>query len=212
MIKKLFNKKTFYLSLFILITLEALIVFFAPSEAIQGIAMKIFYIHLPSALISFIAIFVAVAFGIIYLIKKALKWDTLAYRSTRIGFFFLSIVLITGMIWGKLIWNTWWSWDARLTSTLIFWLILLSYLIIRKFIEDPETKATYCAVISIFGAIDIPIIHFSVKWWRTIHPKAIVLTKSNFGISQEMLTSLLLILIIHFAIYLLFMNKKPSPS
>ncbi len=151
------------------------------SESLALPVMRIFYIHVPAAWIAFLAFGLVLLGSIAYLATRNRRWDIYALGCAEVGFLFCTIVLITGPIWAKPIWGVWWSWDARLTLTLILWFIYLAYLMIRAQDLEPEKKARYSAVLGIVGAISIPVNHFSVVLWRTIHPKPVVLTEQGIG-------------------------------
>jgi heme exporter protein C len=153
----------------------------APNEVNQGPVQRIFYIHVPLAWLAFLAFGLVALFSVAYLVRRTRNWDIYAHGCAEVGFLFCTLVLITGPIWAKPVWGVWWSWDARLTLTLILWFIYLAYLMIRAQDLEPEKKARYAAVLGIVGAISIPINHFSVLIWRTIHPKPVVLTEQGIG-------------------------------
>lgn len=151
-----------------------MVVFYAPVDRIQGIVQKIFYLHLPLAWVAYLAFLVVLVASVLYLWKRDLRWDALARSSVEIGVLFTTLVIVTGSLWAKPVWNTWWTWDARLTSTLVLWFIYISYLMLRAYTPDQERAARFGAILGIVGFIDVPIIHFSVQWWRTLHPEAVV--------------------------------------
>ncbi|HEX7101961.1 MAG TPA: cytochrome c biogenesis protein CcsA [Nitrolancea sp.] len=146
----------------------------APTDAIQGNDQRIFYIHVPMAWVAFLAFGVVFLAGIMYLWKRALVWDQIARSSAEIGLVFTTLVLVSGSFWGRPIWGTWWTWDARLTTTLLLWFIFLGYFMIRAYAGDRGRAATYSAVIGILGFCDVPIIYESVNWWRTLHPQSVI--------------------------------------
>jgi len=149
-----------------------MIFLYAPMDAIQGNPQRIFYFHVPAAWIGMLS-FVIVAFaGIVYLVKKDDRWDWVARASAELGAFFITLALILGSIWGRTIWGTWWTWDARLTTTLILWFIYIAYLMLRNYMGRTSASARAGAVLAIIGVIDLPIIYESVNWWRTLHPTA----------------------------------------
>jgi heme exporter protein C len=149
-----------------------MIFLYAPMDAIQGNPQRIFYFHVPMAWIGMLS-FVIVAFaGIVYLVKKDDRWDWVARASAELGAFFITLTLILGSIWGRTIWGTWWTWDARLTTTLILWFIYIGYLMLRNYMGRTSASARAGAVLAIIGVIDLPIIYESVNWWRTLHPTA----------------------------------------
>ncbi len=167
--------------------------FYAPTERTMGHVQRIFYFHVPSAWIAFLAFFVVCAAGILYLWRRERKWDMVALSSAEIGVLFASLVLITGPLWAKSVWGIWWTWDARLTSTLVLWLIYAGYLMLRANVEDDSRRARLSAVLGIVGAADIPIIVLSVQWWRTQHPP-LMLTQAG-SLESQMVQTLLLSLL-----------------
>jgi heme exporter protein C len=152
-----------------------MIFFYAPTEAVQGNIQRILYVHVPAAWLAYLA-FVMVAVCSILVLARRQDWqrfDRIASASAELGVVFTTLVLALGSIWGHIAWGAWWVWDARLTSTLVLWLIYLGYLVFRAMSPAGERRARLSAVIGIVGAVDIPVIHFAVTWWRTLHPGAI---------------------------------------
>ena len=168
---------------------------FAPTETEQGFVQKIMYIHVPSVIVTYLAFFVTFAFGIAYLWKRLLVFDRIAKVSAEIGLIFCAMVLLSGAIWGRPTWGTYWVWDARLTTTLLLFLIFLGYFLLRLSVQDREKEARFASVLGIIGFLDIPIVHKSVEWWRTLHQPS-TLFKVEEGIAkpampQELLYPLL---------------------
>jgi heme exporter protein C len=128
----------------------------------------------PAAWLAYFSFFLIFVSSIAYLLTHRPGWDRLARAAAELGFVFTTLVLLTGSMWGRPIWGTWWTWDARLTTTLILWFIYLAYFALRSYVSDPERKARYAAVLGIIGFVDVPIIHMSVLWWRTLHPQPLV--------------------------------------
>ena len=168
------------------------VVYFTPIEATQGPAQKIFYLHLPAALAAFMAFGLVALTSILYLWLKDPKLDLIAESSAEVGVVFTTMVLISGPLWGKPVWGTWWTWDARLTLTLFLWFIYVGYLVLRGAIEDAAMRARYSAVLGILGALLIPFIHLSVYLFRTLHPMPIVLKPSAPSLPEQMLETLAL--------------------
>lgn len=164
---------------------------YAPPEALQGDTQRIFYVHVPMAWLAYLSFVVIFIGSVGYLWKRRATFDRLARCSAELGFVFTSLVLITGSLWGRPIWGTWWSWDARLTTTLILWFIYLGYFMVRAYAGDRDRAARYAAVLGIIGAVDLPIINQSVVWWRTLHPQPIVLNTSGPALPNSMLVTLL---------------------
>ena len=168
-------------------------VWFTPVEAMQGAAQKIFYVHVPSAMIALYVAFVLLAVtSALYLWLKDERLDRMAESSAEVGLVFMSVVLITGPMWGKPIWGTWWTWDARLTMTLFLWFVIVGYLVLRGAVEDRQLRARYSAVLGILAALLVPFIHLSVYMFRTLHPQPIILKPSAPSLPGEMLTTWLL--------------------
>lgn len=151
---------------------------YAPTELTQGPAQRIFYPHIGSAFITYVAYGVTCIASVAYLWRRSETWDMVARSSAEVGLLLNTILLASGAIWGKAIWGTWWSWDARLTSTLILWFIYAGYLMLRAYGGDTPQIARSAAVVGIIGCLDIPIINQSVRWWRTLHPAPIVVRES----------------------------------
>jgi len=172
----------------------AMIVGYAPTDRVQGIGQRIFYFHVPMAWVAYLAFGVVLVASVAYLWKRDNRWDTIARPSVEIGVVFTTLVLITGSLWGKPIWNTWWTWDGRLTSTLVLWFIYVGYIMLRAYTPDPERAARLSAVLGIVGFIDIPIVHFSVQWWRTLHPEPVI-ARADPQAPPEMLFTLFVALV-----------------
>ena len=166
-------------------------IWFTPIEAIQGPAQKIFYIHAPSAWSAFLAVVVVGLCSVLYLMLRDARIDRLAASSAEVGTVFTTAVLITGPIWGKPIWGAWWTWDARLTSTLFLWFILVGYLVLRSAVREPRQRARFAAVLGILGALLVPFIHLSVKMFRTLHPQPVVMNPEGPTLPGQMLATLL---------------------
>ncbi len=162
---------------------------YAPIETTMGIVQKIFYIHVPSAFFAFFAFFITFVASILYLFKKEHKWDVIASCAAEIGLTFCTIVLITGPIWAKPIWNVWWTWDPRLTTTLILWFTYVVYLMLRGVVRENQ-RSNFSAVFGIMGFVNVPITFFAIRLWRTIHP--VVITAKGLNISVPMKHTLLL--------------------
>src|SRR5260370_6393088 len=141
-----------------------------PDELTQGAIFRIFYFHFPAAITSFAGFYLGMFFSVAYLIRKNLRYDAIAASINEVSLAFATIALVTGSIWGRVIWGIWWTWDPRITSYFVCWLIYVGYLMLRRAIDDPTTRARLCAVLSIFAAVDIVIVWKSIEWWRTQHP------------------------------------------
>lgn len=160
--------------LFALLIADFYLIFvFAPEEAHQGLAQKIFYFHVSSAFAMYLSFITAGIAALLYLWKRKPSFDSYSYAGVWTGLLFLSMVLISGPIWAKPIWGTWWTWDPRLTTTLLLMLIFVAYILLRRFFGSDERGALLGAIVTLFGVLDIPLIFFSVKLWRGIHPSVL---------------------------------------
>lgn len=167
-------------------------IYFTPYEALQGPAQKIFYVHAPAAWVAFLAFGLVGVASALYLWLREDRLDRIAEASAEVGLVFTTVVLITGPLWGKPIWGTYWTWDARLTLTLFLWFIYLGYLVLRGAIDDHAMRARYSAVLGILGAFLIPFVHLSVYLFRTLHPKPILLKPDAPSLPSEMLITLVI--------------------
>lgn len=164
-----------------------------PLETEMGFIQKIMYLHLPSILVTYLAFFVTFAFSIAYLWKREMMFDQIAKASAEIGLIFCGMVLITGAIWGKPTWGTYWVWDARLTTTLLLFLVFVGYFLLRAFTNDREREARLASVLGIIGFLDIPIVHKSVEWWRTLHQPTTLFKVASSGEAKPSMPNELLI-------------------
>ena len=144
-----------------------------PDEASQGMIYRIIFFHVPAAITAMLCAAVACVSSVMFLLTKNFKHDAIAVSTTEVGLAFLAANLVTGSIWGRIIWGIWWTWDARLTSALVCWLLYAGYLMLRRAIEEPTARARIAAVFNIFAFVDVPIVIFSIKWWRTQHPQPV---------------------------------------
>ena len=141
----------------------------SPAEGDMGHLQKIMYVHVPAAWMAFISFFVVLVYSVLYMARRRENDDLLAASAAEVGAIFTGLTLVLGMIWGRPAWGVWWVWDARLTSTLVLFLIFVGYLALRAFVDDPGQRARWSAAVGAIGAINVPIVYMSVKWWRTLH-------------------------------------------
>jgi len=187
---------------------------FTPIEAVQGPAQKIYYIHVPAAWVAFLAFFLVALASAVYLWLRDIRLDRFAESSAEVGVVFTTVVLTTGPLWGKPIWGTYWTWDARLTSTLFLWFIYVGYIVLRGAVDDPSLRARYSAVLGILGAFLIPFIHMSVYMFRTLHPMPILgqpaalARDSNPALPSEMRNTMLLALLSFTLLYVAFLRAR----
>jgi heme exporter protein C len=182
---------------------------FTPLEARQGAAQKIFYIHVPAAWVAFLAFgLVAIASGV-YLWLRDERLDRFAESSAEVGVVFTTVVLITGPLWAKPIWGTWWAWwDVRLISTLFLWFIYVAYLVLRGAVESPQLRARYSAVLGILGALLIPFVHLSVYMFATMHPRPIIGKPDRPSLPNEMLLTFLIAMVSFTLLYVAFVRSR----
>jgi heme exporter protein C len=145
----------------------------APTEQTMGDVQRIFYYHVPSAWTAFLLFFVNLVASVIYLLRRSLKADIVALVTAEVGVVFCTVVLVTGPIWARPVWGIWWTWDLRLTLTLVLWLIYVSYLVLRRLSSSSQTPHL-AAVLAILGALDVPLVYFSIWFFRTQHPQPVI--------------------------------------
>ena len=171
-------------------------IYVAPNDAAQGEMFRIIYYHMPSAILAFLFFAISLVGSIGYLASRhnhadrAQMFDAWALAGAEVGVVFCTVVLITGPLWGRRAWGMWWTWDARLTTTLVLWLIYVSYLLLRRFAAGPQMQ-TLAAVLGIFGALDVPIVYMSNRWWRTQHPAPVFGGGQDSGMDSTMVGALL---------------------
>ncbi|CAN5687428.1 cytochrome c biogenesis protein CcsA [soil metagenome] len=172
-----------------------LIFFYAPTEREMGVVQRIFYVHVPSAWVGFLAFGIVALCSVGYLWLKDDRLDAVAVSAAEIGVVFTTIVLLTGPLWAKLAWGAWWVWDPRITLTLLLWFIYIGYFMVRGATENPERGKRFSAVVGIVGAIDIPLIHMSVYWFRSQHPQPVIVRPEGPAADTEIVQTLLVSLL-----------------
>ena len=160
--------------------------FIAPEERTMGLIQRIFYFHAATAWAGEMTFFVCFLANLLYVWKRQPKYDWLGVSSAEVGLACITVVLITGPIWAHPVWGIWWTWDARLTSTFVLWLLYVSYLLLRTLIEEPYRRALLSAVFGIFAFLDVPLVFFSIRWWRTQHPQPVIMGGSGSGLDPTM--------------------------
>src|SRR5215510_11181459 len=180
----------------------------APREETQGNVQRIMYLHVPSVWVAYLAFAVVLVCSVVYLVRRAEGADHLAHASAEVGVLFTGITIATGSIWGRPTWGTWWTWDARLTTVSVLFVMYLGYLLLRGMIEDRERGARYAAVLGIVAALDVPLVHFSVYWWRTLHQPPSVLKPGPASMPPAILLALLVNLAAFTVLYAYFVAKR----
>lgn len=163
-----------------------------PPDATQGDVQRLMYVHVPAAWVAFLSFGVVFVGSVAYLKTGRMQWDRIAVASAEIGVQFCALTILLGSLWGRPVWGTWWTWDPRLTTTALLLLIYVGYLSLRKVADSPARRARWSAVIGVVGFVDVPIVHMSVVWWRSLHQQATVLRPGAPTIAPVMLATLLL--------------------
>ena len=180
----------------------------APREATQGNVQRIMYLHVPSVWVAYLAFAVVLVASIVYLVRRAESADRLAHASAEVGVLFTGLTIATGSIWGKPTWGTWWTWDARLTTVSILFVMYLGYLLLRGMIEDRERGARFAAVLGIVAAFNIPLVHFSVYWWRTLHQPPSLMKPGPGTMPGVIVTALLVNFAAFTLLYAYFVTRR----
>jgi heme exporter protein C len=166
---------------------------YVPTEIDEGIVQRIFYFHVPLAWVAFVAFGLVAIAGVFYLWLGDQLWDDLGYASAEVGMVFCTLMLMSGSLWAKPIWGTWWTWDSRLTTTFILWLMYGGYLLLRASAEDSEQIARFAAVVGIVAVLDVPVVIASVRLWRTIHPAVLVTKQGGHGLEDPRMIATLMV-------------------
>lgn len=183
----LLHLTTFFVMLYVLY----LVFLSVPTDKNLGISQRIFYFHVPLAWSGFLCFFIVLIGSIGYLWKKSSPWDHLAHSAAEIGVLFITLMLMSGVLWAKPVWGVWWTWDPRLTTSLILWLIYVAYLMLRSYSSTRQQGAKYAALLGIAGFIDVPIVYLSIYWWRTVHPQPLVGPATSGGLDPSMQSALM---------------------
>lgn len=179
---------TTVLGLLVTVILGLLVV---PPDATQGDVQRLMYVHVPAAWLAFLSFGVVFVASVAYLRTKRILWDRVAVASAEIGVQFCALTIVLGSLWGRPVWGAWWTWDPRLTTTAVLLLIYIGYLSLRSVADSPSRRAHWSAVVGTVGFIDVPIVHMSVVWWRSLHQEATVLRPGAPTIAGSMLVALL---------------------
>ena len=167
-----------------------MVIFYAPIEVNMGLVQKVFYFHMSAAWVGMLAFLMAAVFGILYLVHKDLKWDRLIASSVEIGLLFTVICILSGMIWARPIWNTWWTWDPRLTTVTIMAFTYIAFILLRRSMDEPSKRAQFSAIYAIIGFVTVPLTFFSARLLRTIHPVIFGSGEVDMNLNQPMLTTM----------------------
>ena len=183
----------------------ALIFLYAPSDAVLPVSQRIFYVHVPMAWVGFMAFAVVLVGSVGYLRGGSTRWDALAYAAAEVGVLFMSLVLVTGMLWAQPVWGRPWTWSPQLTTSLILWLIYVAYLMLRAYGPPGSQSARYAAVLGIIGFIDVPIVYMAAKWWRDIHPDAVVGPLAESGSLEGSMLLTLMVALLTFTVFFVYL-------
>ena len=194
---------------FLLLAAAAYASFFvAPTDAKQGLIYRILFLHVSSAWAGLTAFLIGFVGNLLYVWKRQPQWDWLGVSAVEVGLAFTTVVLVTGPIWAHPVWGIWWTWDARLTSTFIMWLLYVSYLLLRTLVEEPDRRALFSALFGIFAFLDVPLVFGSIRWWRTQHPQPIVMGGADSGMDPVMFRVLMFAWLAMLALMTLLLRQR----
>jgi len=179
-----------------------------PPDAVQGQLSRILYVHVPAAWLAYFAFGVTMFSSSMYLWKKDIRWDRMAHASAEVGVFFTALLIGLGMIWGKSTWGVWWTWDARLTLTAIMFFVYLGYLALRRTTDDLEVRAKRAAILGVLAIVQVPLVHFSVVWWRSLHQPPSIIKPEGPDMDASMIVTLLIAVVSFTVMYVAMMIKR----
>lgn len=208
---RLFNHTLLAASAALMAVTLYLVFFWVPTEANLGVSQRIFYFHVPLGIIGLISIVIVAIASAMYLLRQDKRWDDLAHATAELGMVFATLILVTGAIWAKPVWGVWWTWDPKLTTTLILWFIYASYLMLRAYGPKGIQQARYAAVIALIGAVDAPIIYYVTEIWRNAHPDLVIgpLAESD-ALESRMTTALLISMITFLVLFAYIVTERYS--
>lgn len=180
----------------------------APEERTMGPIQRIFYFHAASAWAGMTAFLVCFVANLAYVLRRNQKWDWVGVSAAEVGLTFTTVVLITGPIWAHPVWGIWWTWDARLTSTFVLWLLYVSYLLLRNLLEEPERRALLSALFGIFAFLDVPLVFGAIRWWRTQHPQPVIMGSPGSGLEPTMRTVFFFSVLAIHALMVLLLSER----
>jgi len=196
------------LSVLLMLVATYMIFVWVPTEQNLGVSQRIFYIHVPLAWVGMVSIvFVGVA-SVVHLSTKDDKWDAIAYSAAEIGVVFATLILITGALWAKPVWGVWWTWDPKLTTTLILWFIYVSYLMVRAYADEGSQARRFASVVALIGTVDAPLIYLASVWWRTAHPDLNIGPLAEQSLDPRMMVTFLVSLLAFTVFYLCLLLER----
>jgi len=192
------------------VTTLYMIFLWSPIDTSVGLTQKIFYFHVPVGWLGMLAIFGVGIASIMFLITKDYKWDDLAFSFAQVGIIFASLIIITGALWAKPVWGVWWTWDPKLTTTVVLWFIFSAYLLLRNLITDKRRSALIGSIIAVLGSIDAPLIYFASILWRTAHPELNIgpLAEDDSSLPGTMLLTFFVSLIMHTYLFIILIRVR----
>lgn len=194
------------LSVVVFLVALGMVFFYAPREAMMGEVQRIFYFHVASAWVGFFGFFVTFVGGIGYLATNNRRWDILAFSSAEVGLVYISMTLVTGMLWAKPAWGTYWTWEPRLTISAVQWLLYVAYVMLRGSVLSPEREARFAAVYGIAAFVTVPLSWFAIRWWRTIHPQ--VVSGAGMALAPKMIHTLLVSIAAFTLVYFALLQQR----
>lgn len=193
----------------VLVLIDLYLIFqFAPTERVMGNIQRLFYFHVPVVLTSFISFALTALGSIIYLTKRSRAWDRLAYASAEVGVVYFTIAIITGAVWAKPVWGTWWVWDANGTLTFVLWIIFIGYLMVRAYAPDSDRGRRWAAVVGIIGAAAVPFVYMAADWWGGLHPQRVTGPGAEGSLEREMVSVLLFSLVTFLVLYVALVLER----
>lgn len=183
----------------------------APPDRLQGDVQRLMYVHVPAAWVAYLAFAVTLVGSVGWLISRRSRWDRLAASSAEAGVIFTGLAIALGSLWGKPIWGVWWTWDARLVTTALLFIVYLGYLALRRSVTDPETRARRSAILGVVAFVQVPIVHMSVVWWRTLHqPPTVLRPDQHPTMDHDMLIALLVNVAAFTAVYAALVRRRTA--
>jgi heme exporter protein C len=179
---------------------------YAPREVTMGDVQRIFYFHVASAWVGFFGFFVTFVASIVYLVREERRWDIVASSSAEVGLAFITMTLLTGMLWAKPVWGVYWTWEPRLTISAVQWLLYVAYVMLRGSVASPEREARFAAVYGIMAFVTVPLSWFAIRWWRTIHPQ--VVSSEGMAIAPKMVQTLLTSIGVFTLVYVTLLRQR----
>ncbi len=204
--KNLGNRVFVGLSVVMFLVALSMVFFYAPRETTMGEVQRIFYFHVATAWVGFFGFFITFLGGAVYLATNDRRWDILAFSSAEIGLVFITMTLVTGMLWAKPAWGTYWTWEPRLTISAVQWLLYVAYIMLRGSVLSPEREARFAAVYGIAAFVTVPLSWFAIRWWRTIHPQ--IVSSEGMALTAKMVQTLLFALATFTLVYVTLLRQR----